>query len=124
MPPRAESGSDSSELVVLSLLAEGRAYGYMLTKAAAAKSDGVVRLTPGVLYPLLKTLESGGLISSSWEEIKAADAQPDETGRKRKWYRLTPKGRRRLAQKVEAHRAFRAVIDAFIGGSTAGEQTP
>src|SRR5262245_49468775 len=111
------SKQDSAELVVLSLLAEGEKYGYMLSKQAAAKSDGKLRLTPGVLYPLLRELETQGLITSSWEEIRSerSEREDDEAeGRKRKWYRLSAKGKKRLAQRIDAHRAYRALIDAFI----------
>ena len=108
---------DSAELVVLSLLSEGSKYGYLLSKEAAAKSDGKLRLTPGVLYPLLRELETQGLITSSWEEVRSDRATPDDDseGRKRKWYRLSAKGRKRLTQRIDAHRAYRAIIDAFIG---------
>jgi PadR family transcriptional regulator PadR len=108
---------DSAELVVLSLLGEEALYGYAISKEVGARSDGKLRLTPGVLYPLLKELEAQGLITSSWEEVKADNAEPDEAGRRRKWYRLSAKGRRRLAQRVAAHQAYRAIIDAFIGGT-------
>ncbi|CAG1000637.1 Transcriptional regulator [Phycisphaerales bacterium] len=114
MPPR-DSQRDQAELVILSLLEDGSRYGYAISKEVASRSDGMLRMTPGVLYPLLKALEADGLISSTWEEVKADDADPDDAGRKRKWYRLSAKGRKRLAQRVAAHRAWRAVIDAFIG---------
>lgn len=107
--------SDSGELVVLSLLAEGPSYGYLLTKEAAARSEGALRLTPGMLYPLLKELEGAGLITSSWEEVKAEHTAPGEAGRRRKWYRLSAKGRRRLEQRVTAHRAYTALMEAFLG---------
>jgi DNA-binding PadR family transcriptional regulator len=107
--------NDPAELVVLSLLAEGEKYGYMLSKEAASKSDGQLRLTPGVLYPLLRDLETQGLITSSWEEVRSDRSEEDAEGRKRKWYRLSAKGRKRLAQRIDAHRAYRAIIDAFIG---------
>ena len=110
------SKQDSAELVVLSLLAEGEKYGYMLSKEAAAKSDGKLRLTPGLLYPLLRELETQGLITSSWEEVRSERTDDEDgEGRKRKWYRLSAKGRKRLAQRIDAHRAYRALIDAFIG---------
>lgn len=111
-----DSQRDAAELVVLSLLANGPKYGYLLSKEAAGKSDGAVRLTPGVLYPLLKALETKKLVSATWEEVKAADAEEGEAGRSRKWYRLTAKGKKRLEQSVAAHRAYRAVMDAFLGG--------
>lgn len=104
---------DSAELVVLSLLADGRSYGYAISKAVAARSEGQVRLTPGVLYPLLKSLETDGLIASSWEAVKAEDSEGE--GRKRKWYKVTAKGRKRLEQRLAAHRRYRALIDTLIG---------
>ena len=107
--------NDSAELVVLSLLAEGEKYGYMLSKEASSKSEGKLRLTPGVLYPLLRELETQGLITSSWEEVRSDRAEDDGEGRKRKWYRLSAKGKKRLTQRIHAHRAYRAIIDAFIG---------
>lgn len=114
MIPR-DGQRDHAELVILSLLEDGSKYGYAISKEVAARSEGMLRLTPGVLYPLLKALEAEGLIASTWEEVKADDADPDDAGRRRKWYRLSAKGRKRLAQRVAAHRAWRAVIDAFIG---------
>ena len=119
--PKRDPQPDSAELVVLSLLADGPQYGYALTKEAAARSGGSVRLTPGVLYPLLRALETQGLVVASWEEVKAGDAEEDAAGRKRKWYRLSPKGRRRLEQRIAAHKAYRDIIDAFIGPADAGE---
>jgi PadR family transcriptional regulator, regulatory protein PadR len=112
---------DAGELVVLSLLAEGPKYGYSLAKEAAARSEGRLRLTAGVLYPLLKSLESQGLVTATWEEIRSDRAEPGEAGRRRKWYRLSAKGRRRLEQRVEAHRVYRSVIDAFLGEGRAEE---
>jgi PadR family transcriptional regulator PadR len=114
--------NDSAELVVLSLLSEGEKYGYMLSKEAASKSDGKLRLTPGVLYPLLRELETQGLITSSWEEVRSDRAESEDgEGRKRKWYRLSAKGRKRLTQRIQAHRSYRAIIDAFIGRPGDGE---
>jgi len=111
MFPR-DAQRDSARLVVLSLLAEAPRYGYLLTKEAAARSEDRVRLTPGLLYPLLRELEAEGLISSSWEEVRAAGSPGEQQGRRRKWYRLSAKGRRKA---VETHRLYRRIIDAFIG---------
>jgi len=112
--------SDSAELVVLSLLAEETSYGYKLTKDAAARTEGQFRLTPGVLYPLLKQLESEGLIASTWEEVRAEESDGSEPGRKRKWYKLSAKGRKRLAQRTAAHRAYTAIMGSFLGGAPGG----
>lgn len=106
---------DSAELVVLSLLADGPQYGYAISKEVALRSEGQLRLTPGVLYPLLKELETQGLIASEWEAVKSERADEEGEGRRRKWYKLSPKGRKRLDQRINSHRAFRRIIDTFIG---------
>lgn len=114
--------TDHAELVILSLLEGGRMYGYAISKEVAARSDNRLRLTPGVLYPILKGMESEGLIAAEWEEIKSERSEEGAEGRRRKWYKLTAKGRRRLGQRVESHRAWRAVIDLFIGAGGGGEK--
>jgi DNA-binding PadR family transcriptional regulator len=114
MSPNA-ARRDHAELVVLSLLEPGALYGYAISKEVASRSDNQIRLTPGVLYPILRELESEGLIASTWEEVRGERNEAGE-GRKRKWYRLTPKGRKRLSRGVESHRAWRAIIDLFIPG--------
>ncbi len=86
------------------------------------RPDGKLRLTPGVLYPLLKHLEDEELVSSTWEEVRADDSAPEDSGRKRKWYRLSAKGRKRLAKRVASHRAWRSIIDAFIPGGHKPEE--
>lgn len=120
-----DSQRESAELVILSLLeAEGQLYGYAISKEVAARSDRQIRMTPGVLYPMLRELEGEGLIAGSVEEVRSDRRQGAKgegegeagEGRKRKWYKLTAKGRRRLAARVEAHRTWRRVIDLFIGG--------
>jgi DNA-binding PadR family transcriptional regulator len=116
MPIGREHKKESLELILLSVLADRPLYGYAITKQVAGKSAGSIRLTPGALYPLLHDLEGQKLIASSWEEVKS-DRRVDEDeaeGRKRKWYRLTPKGRRRLEQRIRSHRARQALIDSFI----------
>src|ERR1051326_6030498 len=116
--------NDSAELIVLSLLAEGQKYGYLLSKEAASKSEGKLRLTPGVLYPLLRELEAAGLSTSSWEEVRSERSSDDSEGRKRKWYRLSAKGRRRLTQRIDAHKAYRAIIDVFIPKAGGEREVP
>jgi PadR family transcriptional regulator, regulatory protein PadR len=104
----------ASDLVVLSVLADRPLYGYAITKQVAARSNGAVRLTPGVLYPLLHELEKQGLLVSSWDTVQAEGNEDEGRGRKRKWYRLSAKGRKRLTQRAAAHRAYQALIESFI----------
>ena len=122
--PTSELRPDDGELFVLSVLADGAQYGYAITKAVAARSEGEIRLTPGVLYPLLAKLEGQGLITSSWETVTSERNDDPSSGRRRKWYRLSAKGKRRLEQRVESHRAYLEMIQAFISGHgrSAGEE--
>ncbi|MCA9289558.1 MAG: helix-turn-helix transcriptional regulator, partial [Phycisphaerales bacterium] len=92
----------SNDLVVLSVLTDGPQYGYAIIQHVAARSDRSLRFTPGVLYPLLHQMEADGLLLSSWENVQAEGRTPDQPGRRRKWYRLSARGRRRLAQRVDA----------------------
>lgn len=111
---KAPLKADDYELLVLSIMAEGQTYGYAISKAVSSRSDGVFTLAASQLYPLLKKLEKQGLVTASWEEVKAQGAEPEASGRRRKWYSLSPKGRKRLTQRIEAHRRFTAIIDSFI----------
>lgn len=122
---RGEPMAADSEVLILSLLADGPLYGYAITKRVAAASENVVRLTPGVLYPLLASLEKRGLIESEWETIRSErTAAADETGsgRRRKWYRLSPKGSRHLEKRIASHRAHVALIERFLSPRQGGEE--
>ncbi len=110
---------DSGELIVLSILADAPQYGYAIAKEVAARSDEQVKLTPGVMYPLLRKLEKDKLISAEWEAVVSDRADEGSEGRRRKWYRLTPKGKRRLDQQVRAHHARVALLELFLPGAEA-----
>ena len=121
-----------SEVLILSLLAEGPMYGYAISKRAAAASENQLRLSPGVLYPLLASLEKRGLITSLWEVIRADRGEPEPPdaasedeptrGRRRKWYRLTPRGESHLASRIAAHRAHVALIERFLPARPRAEE--
>ena len=83
----------SLDLMILSVLAGGKRYGYLIQKLVRETSGSRVDLQAGTMYPILHRLEEEKLIRSSWD---------DSTGRKRKWYELTAAGKRRLtAQAAE-----------------------
>jgi PadR family transcriptional regulator, regulatory protein PadR len=79
--------------VVLSILREGDSYGYALIQRVQILSEGRIEWTEGMLYPVLHWMEAEGLIESEWREA--------ETGRKRKYYRLCPKGKQALVAERE-----------------------
>jgi transcriptional regulator len=101
----------STELLILSLL-EGRArHGYDIGRQIEQRTDGVVALHVASLYPLLYRLERRGWVAGRWVE------QPGE--RRRRYYRLTPAGRRVLAGQKDAWRAFVAAVNRVVGPSHA-----
>lgn len=94
----------SSTPLVLAILAEGDSYGYAILKRVQELSGGRMEWTDGMLYPVLHRLERTGHIQARW--------QVAETGRRRKYYRITPQGRSQLA---EERRQWQAV-DATLRG--------
>jgi PadR family transcriptional regulator, regulatory protein PadR len=94
----------SSTPIVLAILAEGDSYGYAILKRVRELSGGHMEWTDGMLYPVLHRLERLGHVEAQW--------QVAESGRRRKYYRITPGGRAQLA---EERRQWQAV-DATLRG--------
>jgi PadR family transcriptional regulator PadR len=94
-------------VAILKILQSGPMYGYELTEAIAQRSAGVLDMGQSTLYPLLYNLEAKGLIESYWEQAPTA-----EGGRERKYYRLTDKGRKKLAADIKQ---WEAVASAMKG---------
>lgn len=78
----------SSKPLVLSILAEGESYGYEIIQKVRELSDEEIEWTDGMMYPVLHRLEREGLVVSEWKN--------SDTGRERKYYRLSSEGRRAL----------------------------
>lgn len=95
----------SLDLMVLSLLAHGPTYGYELQQKLKDASRDLVQVQAGTLYPLLHRLEADSLIRSKWD---------DTTGRKRKWYELTPVGRKRLMAQAKEWNQYVACIQTVL----------
>jgi transcriptional regulator len=83
----------SATPLVLAILAEGESYGYAIIKRVSELSGGHLQWTDGMLYPVLHRLERNGLVAAKWGE--------SETGRRRKYYRLTKEGRTQLEEERE-----------------------
>jgi PadR family transcriptional regulator PadR len=79
----------SAAPLVLAILSDGESYGYAIIKLVSELSGGELRWTDGMLYPLLHRLERNGYVVASW--------RASETGRRRKYYRLTERGLEELA---------------------------
>jgi DNA-binding PadR family transcriptional regulator len=94
----------SATPLVLAILSEGESYGYAIIKRVAELSGGELAWTDGMLYPLLHRLERNGFVEASWGR--------SETGRRRKYYRLTRAGAEHLDRQ---RRQWRLVDQAMRG---------
>lgn len=94
----------SSTPIVLAILADGDSYGYAILQRVKELSGGHLEWTDGMLYPVLHRLERLGDVETRWETA--------DSGRRRKYYRITPQGRDRLA---EERRQWQTV-DATLRG--------
>jgi transcriptional regulator len=101
----------SAELLILSLLQHEARHGYELNKLIEARSRGVLRFHVASLYPLLYRLEQRGLIVGTWVE------KPGQ--RRRRFYRLTPTGRKVLERQKQSWNAFAQAIGRIVGAQHA-----
>ncbi|MFZ6036486.1 MAG: PadR family transcriptional regulator [Patescibacteria group bacterium] len=95
----------SLEILLLSVLKQKPLYGYLIVKEIRSRSDEVFSLGEGTLYPLLHKLEIGGLLESWWQEVD---------GRRRKYYSLTNKGRKVLADKTAEWQVFAHAVKKIM----------
>jgi len=94
----------SSTAMVLAILAEGDSYGYAIIQRVRELSGGHLEWTDGMLYPVLHRLERFGHVEARWEVA--------ESGRRRKYYRITSRGRDQLDHE---RRQWQAVDSALRG---------
>jgi len=104
-------------LAVMKLLERSEMYGYEILDALSRRTDGVLEMGQSTLYPLLYNLESKGLIEGQWR----VGGSGEGAARDRKYYRLTSKGRRRLARDTSQWQALaRAMAAMGVLNATGG----
>jgi PadR family transcriptional regulator PadR len=101
----------SAELLILSLLENRPRHGYEISKLIEARSEGVLRFNVASFYPLLYRLEQRGFIEGRWVE-KAGQ-------RRRRYYRLTPQGRKMLKEQRSTWRDFVNAMNQITGAEHA-----
>ena len=107
----ADIQKGSAEMIVLALL-DGRArHGYELAKLIESQSESRLQFHVASLYPLLYRLERKKLVEGKWVE-KAGE-------RRRRFYALTPAGRRALAEQRKTWREFVDALNRLTGFSHA-----
>ena len=91
------------EICILSVLCRGDSYGYKMVKDLS----GCIEISESTLYPILRRLESAGSLTVYSVE---------HNGRLRKFYRITPSGRRQIRDFLDSWPEFLAVYDFIKGG--------
>jgi PadR family transcriptional regulator, regulatory protein PadR len=97
----------SAELAILALLAEQSLYGFEISKCIEERTGGALHFTLASLYPMLYDLEKRGWIAGRWEANSA--------GRDRRYYCLTPTGRKELAPLRREWNVFFQALNQLAG---------
>ena len=95
------------DMLILDVVARGPSYGYQIAQTVMSESKGYFELKEGSMYPALHRMERQELLSSYWVET--------EDGRRRKFYRLTPAGRRALGAKRAEWERFTTGVAGVLG---------
>jgi DNA-binding PadR family transcriptional regulator len=105
----------SATSLILAIIAEGDTYGYAILKRVSELSSGQLEWTDGMLYPVLHRLERQGHVEGKWGTA--------ESGRRRKYYRITAQGRAQLAeQRLQWQAVDAALRNIWLAVSLTGPQ--
>ena len=108
-----ELNAGTTALVLLGVLAQASQpmYGYQIARLLEANGGGIPIMKQGALYPVLRSLESSGLLES--------EVEPSVSGPPRRYYRITEAGRKNLERWREIWDQTKALVDSVVHG---GEQ--
>jgi len=98
--------SGTVDMMILEVAVDGPTYGYAVTQAVLQRSEGKLELKEGSLYPALHRLERTKLLTSEWREVE---------GRRRKYYRLTPAGKKTLQARKQDWLEFSQAVGRVLG---------
>jgi len=107
---KARKGGDllqgTLDLLVLKVVSRGVMHGFAIAESIHQISEDVLRVEEGALYPALHRLEVRGLLASDWGH--------SINNRRAKYYRLTPLGRRQLAEETAQWRRLSAAVSRVL----------
>ena len=98
----------STVLLVLSLINEQDRYGYEIIKELEMRSKETFKFKEGTLYPVLHKLENNSFVKSYMAE--------GDTGRKRKYYKITAKGQKQLVEEKKKWEVFSLSVNMVLCG--------
>jgi PadR family transcriptional regulator PadR len=107
-----ELNGGTSSLVLLSVLskADSPMYGYQIAKIIEAQTRDIDIMKQGAFYPVLRSLESTGLLES--------EVEPSVSGPPRRYYRITGYGRAAMSRWTDIWRQTREFVDAVLKGES------
>lgn len=111
---RLELLQGTLDLLILRTLLGGPAHGHAIAKHIQRTSEDLLQVETGSLYPALHRLEARGWIAASWE--------PSEKGKRAKFYRLTPVGRKHLVSERSKWEAFSHAVALILNPVDEGAQ--
>lgn len=107
----AANTTDTATLILGVLETESR-HGYAIAREIERRSDALVSVGEGALYPALRGLERDGFVVSEWRASETNAAPP------RRVYSLTDAGRTELARRVQRWARFADAVNRILGGAT------
>jgi len=105
-PTRVELLQGTLDVLILRTLLRRPAHGHAIAKHIQRTSEDLLQVETGSLYPALHRLEAKGWIAASWEL--------SDKGKRARYYRLTPRGRKQLATEQSKWQAFSRAIGLIL----------
>lgn len=97
-----------TETITLNILIKGDSYGYDITKQIHSQSEGLVNIKDATIYTALSRMEKEELITTYWGEGVG--------GARRKYYSITPSGKKKYKELVDDWKITVKVLNKLIGG--------